>query len=338
MLISLLLVFFIPTVLAIDSIPVELDFHFIEKPLLNKSSELQLEFTALQDIEDVHARISLIDLETEEPLFQVFELVEGELEWFGNVKKGEKIILKAKLIAKNVGYYKIRADVDAVGFIGKSNRRFPRVLRVDPSLAKGEIENGWKSSCGFGSDIYDEQIDADLDIVFTKLPELNEEVGIIATITPHENLSDYRFNIILPRKGFEVIKAESNRKQKGPFGTATITGSEGCPIFVYWDGILNKDETLEIKIHAKIINPGWGTLIFRTSKTVNKNGIYITKGIREKLDIIVDKEFSEIGGDVCQSDNCINYQSTIIPETKWQGFKKAMKKGLFKFLKMFIGG
>jgi hypothetical protein len=295
-----------------EDLPIKSKLYFEQKPTLNRTGVVVLEFTALKDLENVNASIKLIDPDAaEDTLFNRFELLENPAAWNGNLKKGGNVVIKAKVKVLEPGYYQIYSTIFADGYRGKKDRLFPRILKDKPPYKEGLVENGWRSSCGFAADSYKENFDANLSLVFTSSPLLSKDVGIIATVVSKQNISNAVVGLILPTKGFEVVSAQSTKKQASNKGSITVSDTEGCPTQLIWTGNLVSGEPFEIKVHTKVKEPGWGTLIFRIRKTVQLGDSIYNIGQREKLDIIVDKDFSKISNQVCENEECEQFDESI---------------------------
>ena len=295
---------------SIPELPVDSNLYFSTIPSINSPTDLIFEFTAKEDLNQLTAQISLDTSSFYfEDLTNRFNLVDGLLEWKGNLRKGETIKLIAKVIGNDEGYYRIHSSIFGAtqNSMGKGNELIVKLLRD----GRGEIlekfpKNGWQTHCGSGVGLYTEALDLDYDLKFTSFPQLGQKTGIILSVIPKDDLSDVNINLRFPPIGFKVISAEVSKPQKFSERNGEISINDidkKCPAEIYWFGDLKRGEPLEIKVGAKIKEQGWGSLLLG----LDSSG----KGISISNFVLVDTVFSKTDVNICSSNECVLFEQAL---------------------------
>lgn len=343
------------TGLTVPELPVKSKLYFSDTPLFNKPVEVILEISSTQDIDDIQAKIILDNtnlyrynvsgvVHSLDGLLNSFELTDGTLIWNGKLSKNQRVVIKAMIIGKEEGYYKVKSIVSASFFESNTKEIFAKILLNKKGKILNEFpKNEWSSNCGGGIIGSKINFSADYDFTITSLPKLNNPVGLILTLTPKEDLSNFVISLSSPPKGFDLISVETSIPQKdyGGVRKGNISISDNdpnCPVFISWMGDLKKDELLKIKAGLYVNKPGWGYFNFG----VNNNDI-------ERINFLVDEEFSKILIDerfskknfkICEMDECNNLEAKLREEFIKKPVQKEMvtnkKSNFFRSIFDFI--
>ncbi len=300
--------------MSFPKLPVDVKFYFEETPELNKPVWVVLKFESERDIENVTAVINPVITNRlgyyETLFFNEFQVLEGNLIWNGDLKKGQKISLRAKVIGNDIGYYTVNAVVSAPGkrdMIGGSNPAQPIYIKLTDE--EGEIveipKNGWSTGttgCAIGVPIGDfTDINADIDFGFTSLPEPGKKTGLIVTITPKEEMEQLNLGVDLPA-GFEVTEVTSSKPTLGQRGLQPTTSV--CP-YIGWYNAVKQGESIQLTVELYTKKEGWGNV--RVAATSDKG----KKHTAEEIIILVDEDFTKLSEPLCQTAECQSFDNTI---------------------------
>ena len=104
--------FVLATPPSIPELPVDSNLYFATIPSINNPTNLILEFTAKEDLNKLTAQINLNTSSLYfEDLTNSFRLVDGVLEWKGDLRKGESVQLIIKVVGNEEGYYRINSNI-----------------------------------------------------------------------------------------------------------------------------------------------------------------------------------------------------------------------------------
>lgn len=328
--------FVLATPPSIPELPVDSNLYFATIPSINKPTDLILEFTAKEDLNQLTAKINLNTSSFYfENLTNNFNLVDGVLEWKGDLKRGESVQLIIKVVGNDEGYYKINGYINGASQTSPIGRKGNELIAKLLKDGRGEIleqfpKNGWQSSCGSGISQYSETLDLNYVLEFTSVPQLGQNTGIIFSVVPNEDLTDFNINLRFPPIGFKVISTEVSKPQKFSEKNGEIglnDRNEKCPTEIYWFGDLKKGEPLKIKIGTMINEEGWGVLLLSLGLSSNPY-----KGISHSNFLLVDDKFSKTDMDICATNECVLFEQAL--ELKEEESENFFTKiiGFFKLL------
>jgi len=330
--------FVLATPPSIPELPVDSNLYFTTTPSLNNPVDLILEFTAKEDLNQLTAQINLNTSSFYfEDLTNNFNLVDGVLEWKGDLKKGESVQVIVKVVGDDEGYYRINSYISGASQtspIGrKGNELVAKLLKDGTGEILGEFpKNGWQTHCGSGIREYSEALDINYDLEFTSVPQLGQKTGIIFSVIPTEDLLDFNIHLRFPPIGFKVISVEVSKPQKyfernGDIGINVR--DDKCPTEIFWSGDLKSGEPLKIKVGAKIKEQGWGSLLLGLGLSSNPH-----KGISHSNFLLIDNEFSKTDMDICVSNECVLFEQAL--EVKEEESKSFFAKIIEFFRSLFL--
>lgn len=217
-----------------------------DKPLLNTPVTLTLSFKSIINTINTFAKIELPE---------GFELVSGNLEWQGDLKKDEEEKIEVVVKSTKVGYYQLKGSIGSRqqnSAFSDSNIIYVEVSQND-AIIGSEPENNWfKPAQSQSVPLAENNEQIQSELIISQNPELNKEFTITYRLTPLIDIPDpqrTQMSLAFPPKAFEVVNAQF------PEGGEIYNESQ-----LTWKGSINQGQTIEIKATFKVINTGWGSV------------------------------------------------------------------------------
>lgn len=274
------------------SSPLQATLSLSDKPLLNTPVTLTLSFKSILDAPNTSAKIELPE---------GFELVNGNLEWQGDLKENENQKIEVVVKSTKGGYYQLNSSVISKqqdSTLGDNDIIYVEVSQND-AIIGSRPENNWvEPAQGQTVPLAENNEQIQSELIISQNPELNKEFTITYRLTPSINIPDpqrTQMSLIFPPKAFEIV---------------SIQFPEGGETYRYksqlsWKGSINKGQTVEIKATFKVINIGWGLVygnlnvqpsgeITSLIQDVKTADLYVDKYTRNI--IIPENNFTEIQG------------------------------------------
>jgi hypothetical protein len=225
-------------------------------PELNRPVKLRLNFRLGQDTTGVHAVLKFSP--------DGIRVLEGAQEWRGDLKAGQDQSLEMTIQSERSGYYRIDGLVEYLRDGQTVSLGEPFFIEINPqgTVYNSAAPNRWpENSLAYPVDADDGLIDSLLTV--EPEPALGEEFTLTYRVTPKINLSSRQvyLQIGIPK---EIKITNSIQVQELPLSGLRIVQvifppqGENFPKELAWRGPILKDQSVEIKVVFKVLEPGAG--------------------------------------------------------------------------------
>ena len=212
-----------------------------------KISELTVTITSAIDAQNITAQLNLSE---------GIELLSGSQQWSCDIPANGSVHFKAKIKAVRTGDWTVEANTRYMAprtqdLFEDSDKLYLTVCDEVTISDAPPVNNWYEQAQTRTIPLQQNNGMIESDLFFSSLPELNEEVTLIYTLTPQINLSDSQKTQIIinyPKKGFEIIDVEFPPETE-------IYEDEGQ---LTWRGSIESNQTVQIKAVVRAISTGNG--------------------------------------------------------------------------------
>ncbi|NOQ55225.1 MAG: hypothetical protein GQ477_00290 [Nanohaloarchaea archaeon] len=264
-----------------DTSPLEVKLSLSDKPLLNTPVKLTLKVKTILNWDN-----SSFPTSVKIELPEGFELVSGDLEWYGILMDDEEQSIEATVKSTKTGYYRLTGHANLT--LGNNPIYSTDIIYVEvtptDAILGNRPQNDWYGPAqgqAIPTSTNAEKIKSEL--IISQLPELNKEFTVIYRVVPQEDILDSRYRqmiVLFPPKAFKVVAVEFPEYGKSYRHDSQLS----------WQGNLTVNKTVEIKATFKVINTGWGLVVGGLNIQAGDDGSKLVQDVKI-VDLYVDKYF-----------------------------------------------